>query len=86
MKGNENNFYTSIIPLIITMLIAFAGNYIITTNKVSALDTKVEIYQENIRELSEKMDKINVSVNSLRDRIIEMNGEMKMKSDKKLID
>ena len=82
---NENNFYSSIIPLVITMLIAFCGNYIITTNKVSSLDTKVEIYQDNIKELSDEVAKMTVSVNSLRDQIIEMNGELKMKSDKKLI-
>ena len=82
---NENNFYSSIIPLVITMLIAFGGNYIITTNKVSALDTEVEIYQDNIKELSDEVAKMTVSVNSLRDQIIEMNGELKMKSDKKLI-
>jgi len=85
MKGKEN-LYGSLVPFIITILIAFCGNYIITTNKLSSTDTKVEIYQENIKELSDKMDKINTSVNSLRDRIIEMNGEMKMKSDKKLVD
>lgn len=82
---NENNFYSSMIPLIITVLIAFGGNYIITANKVSALDAKIEIYQESIKDLSDQMNKIGTSVNSLRDQIIEMNGELKLKSDKKLI-
>lgn len=82
---NENNFYSSIIPLIITVLVAFGGNYIITANKVSALDAKIEIYQESIKSLSNQVNEVGNSVNSLRDKIIEMNGELKLKSDKKLI-
>lgn len=86
MKSNENNIYGSIIPLIITVIIAFGGNYLFTTNKLSAMDAKVTIYQENIKELSDKMDKMNTYITSMRDQMIEMNGELKMKSDKKLVD
>ena len=60
MERKTNNFI-SILPLFVTIIIAIFGNYIITTNKVSATDAKVEIYQQQIDGLSKKMDKLNDS-------------------------
>lgn len=60
MERKTNNFI-SILPLFVTIIIAIFGNYMITTNKVSATDEKVEIYQQQIDGLSKKMDKLNDS-------------------------
>lgn len=82
VKMEKKNTLASVIPVIVTVLIAFFGNYMITTNKVSATDARVEMYQQRIDELSKKMDHLNDNQAVLSSQIATITETLKYKKDK----
>ena len=78
----KKNSLISIMPVLATVLIAFFGNYMITTNKVSATDAKVEMYQQLIDGLSKTMDKLNDNQSNLSSQIATVMETLKYKKDK----
>ena len=66
----------------VTILIAFMGNYMITTNKVSATDARVEMYQQQINTLSKKMDVLNDNQSILSSKMATVIETLKYKKDK----
>jgi len=78
----KKNTLVSTLPVLATVLIAFFGNYMITTNKVSATDARVEIYQQQIDGLSKKMDKLNDNQSNLSSQIATVMETLKYKKDK----
>ena len=78
----KKNSLISIMPVLATVLIAFFGNYMITTNKVSATDARVEMYQQQIDGLSKKMDKLNDNQSNLSSQIATVMETLKYKKDK----
>ena len=78
----KKNSLISIMPVLATVLIAFFGNYMITTNKVSATDAKVEIYQQQIGSLSHKMDQLNDNQTIMSSQIATVMETLKYKKDK----
>lgn len=79
---NKNSILTNSFPVAITVLIAFFGNYMITTNKVSATDAKVEMYQQQIGSLSRKMDQISEGQAILSSQMATVMEALKYKKDK----
>ena len=79
---NKNSTLNSIIPIAVTILIAFFGNYMITTNKVSATDAKVEMYQQQIGSLSQKMDQVVNGQAIMNSQLATVMEALKHKKDK----
>ena len=79
---NKNSILTNLFPVAVTVLIAFFGNYMITTNKVSATDAKVEMYQQQIGSLSRKMDQISDGQAILSSQMATVMETLKYKKDK----
>lgn len=66
----------------IALFIAIGGNYLLTTNKVSAMETKVDMYQQSIQTLSDKMDRLNNNQTALSSEMAAVVEQMKYKQDK----
>ena len=80
-KMKDKSFVT-LLPILATILIAFISNYMITTNKVSATDARVEIYQEQISTISKKIDVLNDNQTDLASKMATVIETLKYKKDK----
>ena len=80
-KMKDKSFVT-FLPILATILIAFISNYMITTNKVSATDARVEIYQEQISTISKKIDVLNDNQTDLASKMATVIEALKYKKDK----
>lgn len=80
-KMKDKSFMT-LLPILATILIAFISNYMITTNKVSATDARVEIYQEQISTISKKIDVLNDNQTDLASKMATVIEALKYKKDK----
>ena len=78
----NKDWEAALITGLIALVIAFGGNYLLTTNKVSGMETKVDVYQQSIQDLSIKMDKLNNSINLTENQVIQLREDLKMKQDK----
>ena len=78
----KDKSFITLLPIVVTILIAFMGNYMITTNKVSATDARVEIYQQQINTLSKKMDVLNDNQSILSSKMATVIETLKYKKDK----
>lgn len=78
----KDKSFITLLPIVVTILIAFMGNYMITTNKVSATDARVEIYQQQINTLSKKMDILNDNQSILSSKMATVIETLKYKKDK----
>ena len=83
MCGDKNkDWEAALITGAIALFIAIGGNYLLTTNKVSAMETKVDMYQQSIQELSDKMDKMNANQTIISNQLSAVIEQMKYKQDK----
>ena len=82
IRMEKNSTLNIIIPIAVTILIAFFGNYMITTNKVSATDAKVEMYQQQIGSLSQKMDQVVNGQAIMNSQLATVMEALKHKKDK----
>ena len=78
----KDKSFITLLPIVVTILIAFMGNYMITTNKVRATDARVEIYQQQINTLSKKMDVLNDNQSILSSKMATVIETLKYKKDK----
>lgn len=78
----KDKSFITLLPIVVTILIAFMGNYMITTNKVSATDARVEMYQQQINTLSKKMDVLNDNQSILSSKMATVIETLKYKKDK----
>ena len=83
MEDNmKDKSFVTFLPILATILIAFISNYMITTNKVSATDARVEIYQEQISTISKKMDVLSDNQTDLASKMATVIETLKYKKDK----
>lgn len=82
----QNALIGTIISCATMVIMAVAGFWINTSNRIAILETQQKVYQENYDANSAKMDNLLNSVNEIQENITQMRGEMKLKADKKLID
>ena len=83
MEDNmKDKSFVTFLPILATILIAFISNYMITTNKVSATDARVEIYQEQISTISKKMDVLSDNQTDLSSKMATVIETLKYKKDK----
>lgn len=81
-KDMKDKSFATLLPILATILIAFVSNYMITTNKVSAIDARVEIYQEQINTISKKIDVISDNQTDMASKMATMIEALKHKEDK----
>ena len=78
----KDKSFVTLLPILATILIAFISNYMITTNKVSATDARVEIYKEQISTISKKIDVLNDNQTDLASKMATVIEALKYKKDK----
>jgi hypothetical protein len=76
---------TTLIGIICTIVIAFAGAWVQINSRISVLEVQVQNDRAVFNQNTQKMDEIMNSVNEIKENIVEMRGEMKLKADKKLV-
>lgn len=81
MKGIN----TTLISIFCAIALAFAGAWVQINSRISVLEIEVQNDHSAFAKNSEKMDGLIESVNEIKENIVEMRGEMKMKADKKLV-
>ncbi len=75
----------TLVGIICTIVLAFAGAWVQINNRISVLEVQVQNDRAVFNQNSQKMDEIMNSVNEIKENIVEMRGEMKLKADKKLV-
>ena len=76
---------TTLIGIICTIALAIAGSWVQINSRISVLEVQVQNDRAVFNQNSQKMDEIMNSVNEIKENIVEMRGEMKLKADKKLV-
>jgi hypothetical protein len=76
---------TTLIGIVCTIVIAFAGAWVQINSRISVLEVQVQNDRAVFNQNTQKMDEIMNSVNEIKENIVEMRGEMKLKADKKLV-
>ena len=83
--SNNKGWIIGLISTIVTTLIIFIGGWVQVNNRIAVLETKVNYQQQGYNDSSTKLDRIAISVNDIKENLVEMRGEMKLKADKKLV-
>jgi hypothetical protein len=81
MKGMR----ATLAGVICTIVLAFAGAWVQINNRISVLEVQVQNDRAVFNQNSQKMDEIINSVDEIKENIVEMRGEMKLKADKRLV-
>jgi len=84
-ENNNKGWVVAMASVIVTIILAFVGGWVQINNRISVLEVEVKYQKQNYNQTSTKLDDLIQNVNEIKVNIIQMNDNMRLKADKKLI-
>ena len=84
-EGNNRNWIVALIGILVTVGLTFFGGWVQVNNRISVLEVEVKYQHQIYNQNSAKMDGLIQSVNDIKQNLVEMRGDMKLKADKHLV-